>query len=77
MPVDGGVARAFLGRQVEEQDLVAGLGEVAGDRAAHHAGAEDGDAVEGMGEGRGSHGQAALESGLDRGPTSGINSWVG
>ena len=77
VPVDGGVARAFLGRQVEEQDLVAGLGEVAGNRAAHHAGAENGDAVEGMGEGRGSHGQAALESGFASGPTAAMVASVG
>ena len=47
--VGGGIARAFLGGKVEQEHFVARLGEVAGDGAAHHAGSEDGDAVEAVG----------------------------
>ena len=47
--VGGGIARAFLGGEVEQEHFVARLGEVAGDGAAHHAGSEDGDAVEAVG----------------------------
>ena len=43
------VSRAFFCRQVEEQHLMAGLGEVACDGTAHHARSEDGDAVEAVG----------------------------
>ena len=46
------VARSFFGGEVEQKHVVSGLGEVAGNGAAHHAGAEDGHAVQGVGEGR-------------------------
>ena len=49
--IGDGVAGTFFGRKVEQEHVVTGLGEVAGNGAAHHAGAEDGHAVKGVGEG--------------------------
>ena len=49
--IGDGVAGTFFGGKVEQEHVVTGLGEVAGNGAAHHAGAEDGHAVKGVGEG--------------------------